>query len=70
LNYRKNLWKYGKTAKEIMSELVKFVDVCIANEEDCPMALGIETDADFTRQAGTRSISQAHRQGSIGRSRI
>jgi 2-dehydro-3-deoxygluconokinase len=46
LNYRKNLWKYGKTPKEVMSELVKFVDVCIANEEDCQMALGIETDAD------------------------
>ena len=46
LNYRKNLWKYGKAPKEVMSELVKFVDVCIANEEDCQMALGIETDAD------------------------
>jgi 2-dehydro-3-deoxygluconokinase len=46
LNYRKNLWKYGKTPKEVMSELVKYVDVCIANEEDCQMALGIETDAD------------------------
>src|SRR3982074_224321 len=29
LNYRKNLWKYGKTPKEVMSELVKFVDVCM-----------------------------------------
>jgi 2-dehydro-3-deoxygluconokinase len=46
LNYRKNLWKYGKSAKEVMSELVKFVDVCIANEEDCQMALGIEAGAD------------------------
>ena len=27
LNYRKNLWKYGKDAKEIMCELVKYVDV-------------------------------------------
>ena len=46
LNYRKNLWKYGKTAKEVMSELVKYIDICIANEEDCQMALGIQTEVD------------------------
>lgn len=45
LNYRKNLWKYGKTAKEVMSELVKYVDVVIANEEDCQKSLGIECDS-------------------------
>lgn len=41
LNYRKNLWKYGKTAQEVMSELVQFVDVVVANEEDFQMSLGI-----------------------------
>lgn len=46
LNYRKNLWKYGKTATEVMRELVKFVDVGIANEEDVQMALGIQADVD------------------------
>src|SRR6266481_3831971 len=46
LNYRKNLWKYGKTAVEVMRELVKFVDIGIANEEDCQMALGIQADVD------------------------
>ena len=46
LNFRKNLWKWGKSAKEVMSELVRFVDVCIANEEDCQMALGIQAEAD------------------------
>ena len=45
-NYRKNLWKYGKTAQEVMSELVKHVDVGIANEEDCQMSLGITIDVD------------------------
>ena len=40
-NYRKNLWKYGKTAIEVMSELVRHVDIGIANEEDCQRALGI-----------------------------
>jgi 2-dehydro-3-deoxygluconokinase len=46
LNFRKNLWKWGKEAKEIMSELFKFVDVGIANEEDCQMTLGIKSEAD------------------------
>ena len=46
LNYRKNLWKYGKTAAEVMRELVKFVDIGIANEEDCQMALGIKSASD------------------------
>jgi len=46
LNYRKNLWKWGKPAHEVMSELVKYVDVVIANEEDCQAALGIQTDVD------------------------
>jgi 2-dehydro-3-deoxygluconokinase len=46
LNYRKNLWKWGKPAHEVMSELVKYVDVVIANEEDCQAALGIEANVD------------------------
>ncbi len=46
LNYRKNLWKYGKKAPEVMRELVKFVDVVIANEEDCQKSLGITAKVD------------------------
>src|SRR5882672_7434119 len=46
LNYRKNLWKYGKSAAEVMREMVKFVDVAIANEEDVQMALGIKSPSD------------------------
>jgi 2-dehydro-3-deoxygluconokinase len=46
LNYRKNLWKYGKTAAEVMRELVKFVDIAIANEEDVQMSLGIQAEVD------------------------
>jgi 2-dehydro-3-deoxygluconokinase len=44
-NYRKKLWKYGKSAPEVMTDLVKFVDVGIANEEDCQRSLGISMDA-------------------------
>lgn len=46
LNYRKNLWKYGKAAKDVMAELFKSVDIGVANEEDCQMALGINVDVD------------------------
>ena len=46
LNYRKNLWKWGKPASEVMRELVKLVDVAIANEEDCQKALGIQAAVD------------------------
>ena len=44
LNYRKNLWKYGKKAEEVMGELARYVDVAIANEEDVQKSLGITTD--------------------------
>ncbi len=43
-NFRGKLWKYGKTAPEVMTELVRYVDVGIANEEDCQKSLGITTD--------------------------
>jgi len=33
LNYRKNLWSQEK-AEEVMGNLMKYVDICIANEED------------------------------------
>lgn len=44
LNYRKKLWKYGKTAQEVMSEVAKYCDVLIANEEDVQKSLGITLD--------------------------
>jgi len=45
-NFRGKLWKWGKSAPEVMTELVKFVDVGIANEEDCQKSLGITVDVD------------------------
>lgn len=43
LNYRKKLWTQEK-AKEVMSELIQYVDVCIANEEDAKDVFGIEAE--------------------------
>jgi 2-dehydro-3-deoxygluconokinase len=45
-NYRKNLWRWGRKAPEVMSELVSLATVGIANEEDCQKALGIEARVD------------------------
>ena len=44
-NFRKKLWNYGKTAPEVMGKLVQFVDVGIANEEDCQRSLGVSLAA-------------------------
>jgi len=44
LNFRKNLWKYGKSAPEIMSDIVKYTDIAIGNEEDYQKSLGIKVD--------------------------
>ncbi len=44
LNYRKNLWKYGKKAAEVMREMANYIDVAIANEEDVQKALEITVD--------------------------
>jgi 2-dehydro-3-deoxygluconokinase len=43
-NYRGKLWNYGKSAPEVMKELVNYVDVGIANEEDCQKSLGVTVD--------------------------
>jgi 2-dehydro-3-deoxygluconokinase len=41
LNYRAKLWKWGKTASEIMEEMVSYCDVAIGNEEDAEKVFGI-----------------------------
>ncbi len=44
LNYRKNLWKYGKTASEVMPNLVAGCDVILGNEEDAEKVFGIKPE--------------------------
>ena len=43
LNYRKKLWSREK-AGEVMAQLISYVDVCIANEEDCADVFGIHAE--------------------------
>lgn len=48
LNYRKNLWSTDEAGR-VMAELMKYVDVCIANEEDAEKVFGIKArDTDLT----------------------
>lgn len=44
LNYRKNLWRYGKKADNVMPLLVQGCDIILGNEEDAAMALNIHPD--------------------------
>ncbi|MEM3765522.1 MAG: sugar kinase [Candidatus Bathyarchaeia archaeon] len=50
LNYRSQLWKWGKKPTEVMSELVGHVDIVTANEEDADKVFGIKApDVDVER---------------------
>ncbi len=56
LNYRNKLWSVQK-AGQVMGELCKYVDVCIANEEDAQDVFGIRA-ADTDAKSG-----QVNREG-------
>lgn len=45
LNFRKKLWSTEK-AQQVMRPLMKYVDVCIGNEEDAQLCLGFHPEAD------------------------
>jgi len=44
LNFRKNLWKWGKSANEVMPDLVKNCDIILGNEEDAEKVFGIRPE--------------------------
>ncbi len=53
LNFRKNLWKYGKKASEVMPALVEGCDVILGNEEDAETVFGIKPEGfDVTKTGG------------------
>jgi 2-dehydro-3-deoxygluconokinase len=50
LNFRKNLWKWGKGASEVMPLLVEGCDIILGNEEDAEKVFGIKyEETDVTR---------------------
>jgi 2-dehydro-3-deoxygluconokinase len=71
LNYRKKLWKWGKSAREVMPRLVQGCDVILGNEEDAAMALGIhpegvdvnkgEVQAEAYLSVSKKIMEQVHR---------
>lgn len=44
LNFRNKLWKWGKSAGEVMEELVAHCDIILGNEEDAEMVFGIKAE--------------------------
>ena len=65
LNFRKKLWTSAK-AISVMRPLMKYVDVCIGNEEDAELCLGFKPDADVeggsTDAAGYEGIFRQMRE--------
>ena len=62
LNFRKNLWT-SEQAGKVMGELMSYVDVCIANEEDAEKVFGIKaenTDVDkgVVNHEGYKSVAK------------
>lgn len=62
LNYRNKLWKYGKSPVDVMNEIVKDVNVLIANEEDCQKSLGIRPD--YSVSGGTLEMDKYYKLSS------
>ncbi|MGC8824152.1 MAG: PfkB family carbohydrate kinase [Bacteroidales bacterium] len=60
LNFRKNLWKYGKKASEVMPDLVKHCDIILGNEEDAEMVFGIKTEGVEVGQGRVDAAAYQH----------
>lgn len=58
LNYRKKLWKWGKSAKEVMQVLAEKADVLIANEEDVQNCLGLPLSNHSSPQESYRVLCE------------
>ena len=58
INYRGNLWKYGKAAAEVMPEMVAGSDIILGNEEDCEKVFGIKPK-DFDAAKTNGNVDQS-----------
>ena len=57
LNYRKNLWKYGKKNHEVMPALVAGCDIILGNEEDAEKHFDIHPEGVDVTQGDTMDAS-------------
>ncbi|MBO7708543.1 MAG: sugar kinase [Thermoguttaceae bacterium] len=64
-NLRMNLWKYGKLPIEVIPILLMYADICIANEEQIAIALGLELEGGgaVDRRARPEPVRPSHRKG-------
>ncbi|MEM6395141.1 MAG: sugar kinase [Bacteroidota bacterium] len=65
LNYRKKLWKYGKSPREVMPELVSGCDIILGNEEDAEKHFGLHPEDVEVTQGSTMEAAayeSVHRQ--------
>ncbi len=60
LNYRKNLWQYGKKSSEVMPELVAGCDILLGNEEDAEKHFGIHPEGVDVTQGGALDARAYH----------
>jgi 2-dehydro-3-deoxygluconokinase len=44
LNFRKNLWKWGSSAKQVMPDMVRYCDIILGNEEDAEKVFDIKPE--------------------------
>lgn len=58
INYRGNLWRYGKKASEVMPSLVEGCDIILGNEEDCEKVFGIKPE-NFDAEKTQGQINQS-----------
>ena len=47
LNHRKNLWKWGSDARDVMPVLMKYTDIVVGNRETMDVVLGVAANGDF-----------------------
>jgi 2-dehydro-3-deoxygluconokinase len=60
LNYRAKLWKWGKTAGEVMEQLVANSDIAIGNEEDAEKVFGIKAPESDVNTGKVSSEQYSH----------
>lgn len=57
INYRRNLWQYGKTAREVMPSLIEHTDMIVGGITDFENCLGI---SDQSYSAACQKVIQAN----------
>jgi 2-dehydro-3-deoxygluconokinase len=58
LNHRKNLWQWGKEARDVMPALMQYTDILIASRETMDVVLGVQTTGDL--KSVTRKSLEAY----------